>query len=101
MELGCLREENNELKSNVKMQQVDFSDRFNEQRKRLDEEYCKLQEEFEYYKIESQEAFKDSQTTIIEYSDKIKKLEGQYGTQKKLTEDQNGKHHDDLVELNN
>ena len=30
VELGCLREENNELKGNVKMQQVDFSDRFNE-----------------------------------------------------------------------
>ena len=71
MELGCLREENNELKSNVDMQKTDFSDRFNEQRKRLDDEYYKLQEEFEYYKVESQEAFKDSQATIVEYSAKI------------------------------
>ena len=53
MELGCLREENNELKSNVNMQKADFSDRFNDQRKRLDDEFYKLQEEFEYYKVES------------------------------------------------
>ena len=76
MELGGLREENNELKSNVNMQKADFSDRFNEQRKRLDDEFYKLQEEFEYYKVESQEAFKDSQSTIIEYSRKIRELEG-------------------------
>ena len=60
-----------------------------------------MQEQFEYYKIESQEAFKDSQTTIIEYSDKIKDLEGQLGGQKKLLEDQNGKHLDDAKELRN
>lgn len=58
-----------------------------------------MQEEFEYYKIESQEAFKDSQTTIVEYSDKIKDLERQLGSQKQLLEDQNGKHLDDAKDL--
>jgi len=99
VELGCLREENNELKSNVDMQKTDFSDRFNEQRKRLDDEYYKLQEEFEYYKVESQEAFKDSQATIIEYSAKIKDLEEQLGAQKKLLADQDGKHLAEVKEL--
>jgi hypothetical protein len=99
VELGGLREENNELKSNVNMQRADFSDRFNEQRKRLDGEFYKLQDEFEYYKVESQEAFKDSQATIIEYSRKIKALEDQLGAQKKLLADQDGKHLAEVKEL--
>ena len=81
------------------MQKTDFSDRFNEQRKRLDDEYYKLQEEFEFYKIESQEAFKDSQATIIEYSGKIKDLEEQLGAQKQLLADQDGKHIAEVKEL--
>ena len=47
-----------------------------------------MQEEFEYYKVESQDAFKDSQATIIEYSRKIKELEDHLGAQKKLLVDQ-------------
>ena len=81
------------------MQRADFSDRFNEQRKRLDDEFYKLQEEFEYYKVESQDAFKDSQATIIEYSRKIKELEDQLGAQKKLLADQDGKHLAEVKEL--
>lgn len=58
-----------------------------------------MQEEFEYYKVESQDAFKDSQATIIEYSRKIKELEDQLGAQKKLLADQDGKHLAEVKEL--
>lgn len=45
VELGSLREENNELKKNIDMQKLDFEDRIKEQRIRHDAEYNKVVDE--------------------------------------------------------
>ena len=71
MELGCIREENNELKKNIEMQRDDFQERLQEQRRRSDEEYSKLQEELEVLKIESSEAQKVGEAKITELKIKL------------------------------
>lgn len=55
VELGSLREENNELKKNVEMQKNDFQERLKEQRERHEVEYNKLVDELEILKIEHAE----------------------------------------------
>ena len=71
MELGCIREENNELKKNIEMQRDDFQERLGEQRKRSDEEFHQLQEEFEVLQIESSEAQRVGAAKITELTVKL------------------------------
>ena len=76
MELGCIREENNELKKNIEMQRDDFRERLAEQRKRSDEEFNQLQEEFEVLKIESSEAQRAGAAKMAELTIKLE-LQGE------------------------
>jgi chromosome segregation ATPase len=71
VELGCIREENNELKKNIEMQRDDFRERLGEQRKRSDEEFDQLQEEFEVLKIESSEAQRAGAAKVAELTTKL------------------------------
>lgn len=60
VQLGCIREENNELQKNLDMQKIDFQTRLQEQRERSDADYSKIEEDFQVLKIESEEAKKES-----------------------------------------
>ena len=71
MELGCIREENNELKKNVEMQKDDFQERLQEQRKRADEDYGKLQADYEALKMEAAEVQKAGEAKITALTMKL------------------------------
>lgn len=64
VELGSLREENNELQKNVDQQKQDFQERLKEQRERHDTEYNKVVDELELLKIESEERLDATKKTI-------------------------------------
>lgn len=47
VELGSLREENNELNKNIELQKDDFQERLKEQRERYQNEYNKMIDDME------------------------------------------------------
>ena len=75
VELGCIREENNELQRNIEMQRIDFTERLQEQRERSDSDYCKLEEDFQVLKIESEEASKDSRAKLEALTSELENAE--------------------------
>ena len=77
VELGSLREENNELRKNVEQQKTDFQERLQEQRDRHEVEYNKVVDELELLKIESEERLDAAKQKIEQLTQQLKSFENQ------------------------